>query len=180
MKKMILALMCMVAPSVFAQNTVENAPAKKVSHFTLDASFNASTKNSGKQLYNSTLRLSYTPAWRLGVVGEAGSSLMLFKKDGVKTWDEALTLGGGLTFRLGDLEIDDDTRQALRFTLTATMGCTVDADDWNYTYYDAGLTIMPTAEYDWVGLNIGFRHCNSHNNAIKNYNGAYVGLTFKF
>ena len=180
MKKMILALMCMVAPSVFAQNSTENAPAKKVSPFVVDLSVNASSENSGKQVYNSEFRLSYTPAWRLGVVGEAGRSLMLFKQNGMKTWDEGFTLGGGLSFRLGDLQIDDDTRQALRCTLTATMGSTVDAEDWNYTYYDAGLTIMPTADYDWVGLNLGFRHCNSHNNAIKNFNGAYVGLTFKF
>ena len=180
MKKMSLALMCMVAPSVFAQNSTENAPAKKVSPFVVDLSVNASSENSGKQVYNSEFRLSYTPAWRLGVVGEAGRSLMLFKQNGMKTWDEGFTLGGGLSFRLGDLQIDDDTRQALRVTLTATMGSTVDAEDWNYTYYDAGLTIMPTADYDWVGLNLGFRHCNSHNNAIKNFNGAYVGLTFKF
>lgn len=180
MKKMMLALMCMVAPSVFAQNSVEKTPAKKESPIVVDFSLNASTENSGKQVYNSELRLSYTPAWRLGVVGEVGSSLMLFKQDGIKTWDEGLTVGGGLTFRLGDLEIDEDTHQALRFTLTATMGSTVDAEDWNYTYYDAGLTIMPTAEYDWVGLNLGFRHCNSHNNAIKNFNGVYVGLNFKF
>ena len=180
MKKMILALMCMVAPSVFAQNSTENAPAKKVSPFVVDFSMNASTKNSGKHLYNSTLRLSYSPAWRMGIVGEAGSSLMLFKKDGIKTWDDALTLGGGISLHLGDIMLDEKINASLRYTLTATMGCTVDADDWNYTYYDANLTIMPTTEYDWVGLNLGFRHCNSHNNAIKNFNGAYVGLTFKF
>ena len=177
---MILALMCFLAPSVFAQNAVETPAKKKESPFVFDFSVNGSTENSGKQVYNSELRLSYTPAWRLGVVGEAGSSLMLFKKDDIKTWDEALTVGGGLTFYLGNLEIDNATHQGLRFSLTATMGCTVDAEDWNYTYYDAGLTIMPTTEYDWVGLNLGFRHCNSHNNAIKNFNGAYVGLTFKF
>ena len=96
---MILALMCLLAPSVFAQNAVEAPAKKKISPFVVDASFNASSENSGKQLYNSTLRLAYTPVWRLGVVGEAGSNLMLFKKDGIKTWDEALTLGGGLSFR---------------------------------------------------------------------------------
>ena len=180
MKKIILALMCCLAPSVFAQNATETTPEKKVSPFVLDASFNGSTENSGKHVYISDLRLTYTPAWRLGVVGEVGSTLMLFKQDGIKTWDEGLTLGGGLSFCLGELEINEDTHQALRFSLTATMGCTVDAEDWNYTYYDAGVTIMPTAEFDWVGLNFGFRHCNSHNNAIKNFNGAYGGLTFKF
>ena len=178
MKNIILALMCCFATSVFAQNAVKETPKKQESPFAFDISFNGSTENSGKQVYNSELRLTYTPAWRLGVVGEAGSSLMLFKQEGMKTWDEALTVGGGLAFRVCDLEIDDD--QAIRFTLTATMGCTVDAEDWNYTYYDAGVTMMPTADYDWVGLNIGFRHCNSHNNAIKNFNGAYVGLTFNF
>ena len=78
MKKMILALMCLLAPSVFAQNAVEAPAKKKISPFVVDASFNASSENSGKQLYNSTLRLAYTPVWRLGVVGEAGSNLMLF------------------------------------------------------------------------------------------------------
>jgi hypothetical protein len=105
---------------------------------------------------------------------------MLSNVNGVKDWDDALTLGGGLTFRLGDLLIDEDTKQSLRFHITATMGSTVGNATYNYTYYDAGMTIMPTKELDWVGLNLGFRHCNSHNNFTPNYNGFYVGFNFRY
>ncbi len=180
MKKMILALMCMVAPSVFAQNTVEKNTVKKSCPFALDFNFNGTTENKGKQFLNSSVRLSYTPAWRLGVVGEVGSNLMLSDVNGNKDWDDALTLGGGLTFRLGDLLLDADTKQYLRFKITATMGSTVGNAAYNYTYYDAGITIMPTKNFDWMKLNLGYRHNNFHNNAIKNFNGAYAGLTFEF
>ncbi|MBR4297281.1 MAG: hypothetical protein IKT82_03725 [Bacteroidaceae bacterium] len=180
MKKMILALMCMIAPSVFAQNLVEETTVKKSCPFALDFNLNGSSKNKGKQFFNSSIRLSYTPAWRLGVVGEVGSNLMLSDVNGDKDWDDALTLGGGLTFRLGDLLLDADTKQSLRFKITATMGSTVGNAAYNYTYYDAGITIMPTANLEWLGLNLGYRHCNSHNNLIPNYNGFYGGVVFKF
>ena len=94
MKKMILALMCMIAPSVFAQNSAEETSVKKSCPFALDFNFNGTTENKGKQFLNSSVRLSYTPAWRLGVVGEVGSNLMLSDVNGNKDWDDALTLGG--------------------------------------------------------------------------------------
>ena len=114
---MILALMCMIAPSVFAQNSAEETSVKKSCPFALDFNFNGTTENKGKQFLNSSVRLSYTPAWRLGVVGEVGSNLMLSDVNGNKDWDDALTLGGGLTFRLGDLLLDADTKQYLRFKI---------------------------------------------------------------
>ena len=180
MKKMILALMCMVAPSVFAQNSVEKTTVKKSCPFALDFSFNSMAKHNDKQVFNSNIRLSYTPVWRLGIVGELGGSLMLSKQHGIKDWDDATTLGGGLTFRLGEISLDKVTRQSLRMTLNATMGSTVGKTSWNYTYYDAGLTLMPTANLNWIGLNLGYRHCNSHNNLIPNFSGIYGGFTFKF
>lgn len=180
MKKQILALMCFVAPSVFAQSSADKTPEKKIAPFAADFSINGSSEHKGKHFINSAFRLSYTPTWRLGVIGELGSNLMLSNVNGVKDWDEALTLGGGLTFRLGDLLIDEDTKQSLRFHITATMGSTVGNATYNYTYYDAGMTIMPTKELDWVGLNLGFRHCNSHNNFTPNYNGFYVGFNFRY
>lgn len=180
MKKLILALLCFVAPSAFAQNAVEAPKATKSSPLALDFTFNGTTKNKGKQLSTSAVRLSYTPVWRLGIVGELGGSLMLSNKDGVKYWDDAMTLGGGLTFRLGNLTLDKETNQGLRFNLTATMGSTVGKAEWNYTYYDAGMTIMPTENIDWLGFNLGYRHCNSHSNLIPNFNGFYAGVALKF
>jgi hypothetical protein len=179
MKKLFFALVCCLATSVFAQTQTETNQPEKQSKFDYQFVVNATGKHHGKFLQTDIFRVTYTPTWRLGVVAECGGSLMLSKVDGVKDWDSSTTLGGGLNMRLCTFNdfFGDKTKYA--FNLTATMGSTVGNADWNHTYYDCSLSLVPRSTSPWLGINAGYRHCNSHNNAIRNFNSIYLGFIVK-
>ena len=179
MKKLILALVCCLATSAFAQTQTETSQPAKQSKFDFQLVVNATGKHQGKFLQTDNFRFTYTPTWRLGIVAEGGASLMLSKVNGIKDWDNSTTLGGGLNMRLCTFDniFGDKTKYALN--LTATMGSTVGKADWNHTYYDCSLSLTPRGTLPWLGINAGFRHCNSHNNAIRNFNSLYLGFVVK-
>ena len=124
MKKIIFTVMVCFAPSVFAQNAETTEKKNWGKPFELTLNFDGGQGTHDRQLYHSKIHFMYAPISRLGIAAEVGHSLVLNKADGVKTWERAYTVGGGLKFKLGTYQFPDKDNN-VRLDLKASMGSTI-------------------------------------------------------
>ena len=151
----------------------------------LSASYNFSL---GLQNKNTTplmmgVDFGYEVLPRLRVIFKMDYAMALRSVKGVRTYDDALLLGGGLSYRLfGGKGYTQPAQAKDALELQFTAGGSVGKMDWKQNYYDFGLLyttrhrLSICTPFMWLG----YRYVNSHAAGMKNYGGVYATIGMRF
>lgn len=167
--KVIGAAMLTVAMPVHAQQESNVSSTSVLDHLTFDIEATTGLANKGMTPANFNFHLGYQLAPHFYVFAKAGGSINLYKKDDVKTYFKSQVLGGGLGFKLFDIQKASEGMD-FRFSIANTIG----KADWKYTSYNADFILYPNCKKSrrvvpYIGL--GFSHINSHTSGLSNWNG---------
>lgn len=151
----------------------------------LSASYNFSL---GLQNKNTTplmmgVDFGYEVLPRLRVIFKMDYAMALRSVKGVRTYDDALLLGGGLSYRLfGGKGYTQPAQAKDALELQFTAGGSVGKMDWKQNYYDFGLlyTTRHRLSICTPILGLGYRYVNSHAAGMKNYGGVYATIGMRF
>lgn len=120
---------------------------------------------------------------RLRVLFKMDYAMALRSVEGVRTYDNALLLGGGLSYRLfGGKGYTQPAQAKDALELQFTAGGSVGKMDWKQNYYDFGLlyTTRHRLSICTPILGLGYRYVNSHAAGMKNYGGVYATIGMRF
>lgn len=151
----------------------------------LSASYNFSL---GLQNKNTTplmmgVDFGYEVLPRLRVIFKMDYAMALRSVKGVRTYDDALLLGGGLSYRLfGGKGYTQPVQAKDALELQFTAGGSVGKMDWKQNYYDFGLlyTTRHRLSICTPFMGLGYRYVNSHAAGMKNYGGVYATIGMRF
>lgn len=151
----------------------------------LSASYNFSL---GLQNKNTTplmmgVDFGYEVLPRLRVIFKMDYAMALRSVKGVRTYDDALLLGGGLSYRLfGGKGYTQPAQAKDALELQFTAGGSVGKMDWKQNYYDFGLlyTTRHRLSICTPFMGLGYRYVNSHAAGMKNYGGVYATIGMRF
>lgn len=139
----------------------------------LDVELGVGTKYKGLQQANLSLDLGYKIANLFYPYFRTESSLMLYKRDGVKTYGNTWNIGGGAGFIVykGVDKHDDEP-----FTVEITGNVTTSVGNYDYknTSYYGGVRLRS----DDVFIGVGYRYMSAHGNDFHNYSAFVVSIGF--
>lgn len=160
-----------------AQEYSEKGSAGFLDKCLVEVGVNAGFKNKGYAPLTMNANLGYHFLPRFYAFAKVEGTLLLYDKDGVKTYLKSQDLGGGLGVKLTNPKTCSDGID-FRVSLTNSIGNA----DWKHTTYNANIIWYSNHKNKrttpYIGL--GFKHINSHSAGIPNYNGIYVTVGFKF
>lgn len=168
MKKKLLMLLfvCMtMSVTAFAQKDAKD-------NILWDVELGLGTKYKGLQQANLSLDLGYRIADFVYPYFRTESSLMLYKRDGTKTYGNTWNIGGGAGFIV--YKSNKQGKDSFTIELTGNVTTSVGNYDYKNTSYYGGVRLRS----DGVYLGLGYRYMSAHGHEFHNYSAFVISVGF--
>ena len=168
MKKKLLMLLfvCMtMSVTAFAQKDAKD-------NILWDVELGLGTKYKGLQQSNLSLELGYRIADFVYPYFRTESSLMLYKRDGTKTYGNTWNIGGGAGFIV--YKSNKQGKDPFTLELTGNVTTSVGNYDYKNTSYYGGVRLRS----DGVFLGLGYRYMSAHGHEFHNYSAFVISVGF--
>ena len=138
-----------------------------------DIELGVGTKYKGLQQANWSLDLGYKIADLFYPYVRTERSLMLYKRDGVKTYGNTWNIGGGAGFIVYK-GVDKHDKEPFTIEVTGNVTTSVGNYDYKNTSYYGGVRLRS----DGVFLSLGYRYMSAHGHEFHNYSAFVISIGF--
>lgn len=165
----VLPVLLFTALTVSAQSTSAADKSSKafLDRLMLNIEFGAGATNKDATPISVGFQAGYKILPQLSVFASYDGNIRLYDNAGVRRYDKAGVLGGGLEYRFAKFD-------NISLGIQGKIGTSVGNTTWKQNVYDIKLIMrMNTGKRSNVSFGLGYRHINSQTKGISDFNGLY-------